>query len=76
MAAEFPARRPLKIQSAIETLHGKRTIIIVAHRLATIANADCIYVVEKGNLIEQGTHEQLRGANGLYSNLCAKQSLI
>ena len=74
--SSLDANSERKIQSAIETLHGKRTIIIVTHRLATIANADCIYVLEKGNLTEEGTHEQLRTGKGLYSNLCAKQSLI
>ena len=74
--SSLDANSERKIQAAMETLHGKRTIIVVAHRLATISNADCIYVIEKGNLAEEGTHEKLRVGNGLYSNLCAKQSLV
>ena len=64
-----------KIQEAIETLHGKRTVIVVAHRLVTVASADNIYVLENGGLAEKGTHEELKVRNGLYSRLCAKQSL-
>ena len=64
-----------KIQEAIETLHGKRTVIVVAHRLVTVASADIIYVLENGGLAEKGTHEELKAGNGLYSRLCSKQSL-
>ena len=64
-----------KVQDAIETLRGKRTVIIVAHRLATLANADYIYVLENGRLTEEGTHEKLKSRNGLYSSLCEKQRL-
>ena len=64
-----------KVQEAIETLHSKRTVIVVAHRLVTIASADCIYVLENGRLIEEGSHQKLRAGSGLYSRLCAKESL-
>ena len=64
-----------KVQEAIETLHRKRTVIVVAHRLVTIASADCIYVLENGRLAEKGTHKELRSGSGLYSSLCEKQSL-
>jgi ATP-binding cassette, subfamily B, bacterial PglK len=63
------------VQDAIESLHGKRTVIVVAHRLVTIACADYIYVIENGRLTEEGTHEKLKLGSGLYSHLCAKQSL-
>ena len=62
-----------RVQEAIENLHGKRTLIAVAHRLSTIANADHIYVVENGRLIEQGDHQSLRMNNGFYSQLYASQ---
>ena len=67
--SSLDANSERKIQAAMETLHGKRTIIVVAHRLATISNADCIYVIEQGDLAEEGTHEKLRAGNGIYSNL-------
>jgi len=74
--SSLDANSEKKIQEAIETLHGKRTVIVVAHRLITVASADCIYVIENGRLAEKGTHEELQNKNGLYSRLCAKQSLI
>jgi ABC-type multidrug transport system fused ATPase/permease subunit len=73
--SSLDANSERKIQEAIETLHGKRTVIVVAHRLATVASADTIYVLENGGLAEEGTHEQLKAGNGLYSRLCVKQSL-
>ena len=73
--SSLDAHSERKVQEAIETLHGKRTVIVVAHRLATVASADYIYVLENGSLAEEGTHEQLKSGNGLYSHLCVKQSL-
>ena len=73
--SSLDANSERKVQEAIEALHGKRTVIVVAHRLVTIARADHIYVIENGRLIEEGTHQKLRAGSGLYSRLCAKQSL-
>ena len=73
--SSLDANSERKVQEAIEALHGKRTVIVVAHRLVTIASADYIYVIENGRLIEEGTHQKLRAGSGLYSRLCAKQSL-
>jgi ATP-binding cassette, subfamily B, bacterial PglK len=73
--SSLDANSEKKVQEAIEALHGKRTVIVVAHRLVTIASADYIYVIENGCLTEGGTHEKLRAGSGLYSHLCAKQSL-
>jgi ABC-type multidrug transport system fused ATPase/permease subunit len=64
-----------KVQAAIESLHGKRTVIVVAHRLVTVASADHIFVIEDGCLVEEGNHKELREGNGLYNSLCARQSL-
>jgi len=64
-----------KVREAIELLHGKRTVIVIAHNLATVASADHIYVIENGQLTEQGSHEELRAGEGLYSRLCAGQKL-
>jgi ATP-binding cassette, subfamily B, bacterial len=61
------------IQSAIKPLLKGRTSFVIAHRLSTIMAADCIYVVEKGRIIEQGTNEQLLSLNGVYKNLYDKQ---
>lgn len=57
------------IQSAIEKLTQGRTAIIVAHRLSTIKKADKIIVLDKGRIIEQGTHDELLELNGTYRNL-------
>jgi len=73
--SSLDAHSERKVQAAIETLHGKRTVIVVAHRLVTVASADYIFVVEDGRLAEEGTHKELRAGSGLYSSLCVKQSL-
>ena len=62
------------IQNAIDSLQGKRTIITVAHRLVTLAKADYIYVIENGEITEEGTHQKLKNGKGLYSNLFQKQT--
>jgi ATP-binding cassette subfamily B protein len=57
------------IQRSLEKIILNRTTILIAHRLSTIRNADKIYVIEDGKIIEQGTHEELVKANKLYTNL-------
>lgn len=57
------------IQSAMEEVMKGRTTFVIAHRLSTIENADQIWVMEKGEIIERGTHEELLAAKGAYSNL-------
>lgn len=57
------------IQEAIDKLTQGRTSIIVAHRLSTIKKADNIIVLDKGKIMEQGTHEELLSLNGIYQNL-------
>ena len=61
------------IQAAIEPLLKGRTSLVIAHRLSTVIAADCIYVVEEGRIVEQGTNEQLLLLNGVYKNLYDKQ---
>ena len=51
-----------------------RTSLVIAHRLSTIQNADKILVVEKGEIIQTGTHEELSGQSGLYQKLLKMQS--
>jgi ATP-binding cassette subfamily B protein len=62
------------IQKAMPEIIGKRTAIVIAHRLSTVMNLDRIVVLEKGTIIEQGSHEQLLKLNGRYAALWRKQS--
>jgi ATP-binding cassette, subfamily B, bacterial len=62
------------IQRSLERITVNRTTIAIAHRLSTIRNADCIYVMEHGQLVESGTHEQLLEKNGIYTSLWRVQS--
>jgi ATP-binding cassette subfamily B protein len=57
------------VQQALEILMEGRTTIVIAHRLSTIENADIIYVVDNGQMVEKGQHEELLGKHGLYHHL-------
>ncbi len=54
---------------ALSKMASSRTVISIAHRLSTVRNADRIFVLKGGRLAEQGTHEELAEANGIYANL-------
>jgi ATP-binding cassette, subfamily B, multidrug efflux pump len=60
------------IQHALEQLFARRTCFVVAHRLSTVRNAHCIFVLSKGEIIERGTHDELLAAGGHYAKLHAE----
>ncbi|MEC9077840.1 MAG: hypothetical protein VX696_02565, partial [Pseudomonadota bacterium] len=61
------------VQNALAALTEDRTTIVIAHRLSTVVNADRIYVMENGKVIETGTHSELLKRKGAYSKLYALQ---
>jgi len=62
------------VQDALNNLMKNRTSLIIAHRLSTIKNADLIIVLDKGCIVETGTHQQLVQQNGLYQKLITMQT--
>ncbi|KKB47892.1 hypothetical protein HMPREF1212_03741 [Parabacteroides sp. HGS0025] len=71
--ASLDPENEVEVQKAINTLIAGRTVIVIAHRLKTIKNADNIIVMEDGNIAEQGTHDELLAKNGLYHKLWSIQ---
>ncbi len=63
------------VQKALDELisKGLQTVIVIAHRLSTIRNADVIAVIQKGEIVEQGSHSELVALNGVYASLIARQ---
>ena len=66
-------RTEVLIQHAMEALMQNRTSFVIAHRLSTIKDADVIFVMNYGNILEQGNHEELLAKNGFYSKLYYSQ---
>ena len=62
-----------EIQSALERVSRGRTTIVIAHRLSTVVNADEILVLDKGVIVERGTHEALLARGGVYAALWSRQ---
>ncbi|RYD67263.1 MAG: ATP-binding cassette domain-containing protein, partial [Verrucomicrobiaceae bacterium] len=58
------------VQQALETLRADRTSFVIAHRLSTVRKADLICVLQDGQLIEKGKHDDLLAKGGLYARLC------
>lgn len=63
------------VQQSIEQWHGEKTLILIAHRLSTVRNADIIYVLADGRLLESGRHEELMSKNGLYASMVRAQAM-
>lgn len=61
------------IQQTLRDLHGKKTLIVIAHRLATVVEADQLLVIDDGMVVERGTHSELLAKEGAYSNLFKSQ---
>lgn len=71
--SSIDTRTEVKVQNAFQEMMKGRTSFIVAHRLSTIQEADCILVMKDGNIIEQGKHEELLEENGFYAKLYKSQ---
>lgn len=71
--SSIDTRTEIQIQSAMDNLMKGRTSFIIAHRLSTIKNADLILVMNHGDIVEQGTHEELLAKNGFYADLYNSQ---
>ena len=67
------AKNEREIMQHLEKFYEGKTVVVVAHRLSTVRNADNIIVLEKGKVAEQGTHEELTEMRGIYYDLVKNQ---
>lgn len=72
--ASLDSKTEAAVQDALNTLMAGRTTLVIAHRFSTIQNADCIYVLDKGRVIESGKHQELLDKRGVYFNLYQAQN--
>ncbi|GLH02052.1 Multidrug resistance protein homolog 65 [Gryllus bimaculatus] len=72
---DFISNLPSIVQEALDQARQGRTSIVIAHRLSTIQNADCIAVIHRGRVVEQGSHEELMALKGRYYKLVERQTL-
>lgn len=63
-----------KIRQAIAQRFGKASVILISHRITTLSSADKIIVLERGRIVEEGTHEELKSAGGIYQKIYETQS--
>lgn len=71
--SSIDTRTEMQVQAAFDELMQERTSFVVAHRLSTIRNADCILVMRDGHIVERGTHDELLVAGGFYAELYSSQ---
>lgn len=64
-----------QVMKTVRHILPRATIVIISHRLSTVRDADTVYVIEKGGIVEYGTHQQLRAANGVYQQYVSRQAL-
>jgi ABC-type multidrug transport system fused ATPase/permease subunit len=69
------SRSELLIKNAIENIAHKTTLVVIAHRLSTIVNADIIYVLQKGRIVEQGNYDSLKILDGAFRHTAEIQSI-
>ncbi|MEI2997950.1 MAG: hypothetical protein V8T51_01575 [Senegalimassilia faecalis] len=72
-SSSVDTRTEERIQMAMDNLMAGRTSFVIAHRLSTIRNADLILVLQHGDIVEQGTHEELLSLGGAYAELYNSQ---
>jgi ABC-type multidrug transport system fused ATPase/permease subunit len=74
--SNLDSRNEHALRQAIDAVAQQRTLLIVAHRLSTVVDADQIIVLDRGEVAAVGTHEQLADGNALYRELAAHQLLV
>jgi ABC-type multidrug transport system fused ATPase/permease subunit len=73
--SQLDANTEREIRAAIDAAASGRTTVMIAHRLASVQHADRIFVFEAGKIVEQGTHNELVAAGGIYSSMVSAQEL-
>jgi ABC-type multidrug transport system fused ATPase/permease subunit len=74
--SNLDARNEVALRQAIDTVASERTLIVVAHRLSTVVDADQIVVLEAGRVVATGTHDELTETSPLYRELATNQLLV